>query len=132
MTVLERFVRLVEPQPWMIDAACRGMGPKAFVPDAPAHRDRQSVRRYMKAKEVCATCPVTAQCAEYGRDERHGVWGGTTPADRSPRMQTTAIVHGTDAGYRAHFNRHDEPCEACRHAHTRERNYRKQRGHHDD
>jgi WhiB family redox-sensing transcriptional regulator len=36
------------------------------------------------AKEVCAECPVRAQCLEYALAERieHGVWGGSSERER--------------------------------------------------
>lgn len=36
------------------------------------------------AKQVCLSCPVRAECLEYAleNDERWGVWGGTSEAER--------------------------------------------------
>lgn len=36
------------------------------------------------AKQVCASCPVQAECLEYAIDanEIHGVWGGLGQRDR--------------------------------------------------
>lgn len=36
------------------------------------------------AKKACAGCPVRAECLELAlhRDEKHGIWGGTTPEER--------------------------------------------------
>jgi len=36
------------------------------------------------AKQVCSECPFKMQCAEYAilGEEDHGIWGGTTPAER--------------------------------------------------
>jgi len=34
------------------------------------------------AKLVCSECLRKTECAELGRDERYGCWGGTTPAER--------------------------------------------------
>ena len=45
--------------------------------DKPVPRDF-----YRKAKTVCMTCPVIAECGEYGKDETYGVWGATTPSER--------------------------------------------------
>lgn len=40
--------------------------------------------RLVEAVEGCGWCPVRVVCAAYGvaADERDGVWGGLTPADR--------------------------------------------------
>ena len=37
-----------------------------------------------KARAICDRCPAKVRCATEAieRDERYGVWGGTTPADR--------------------------------------------------
>jgi len=53
---------------WMQLAACRGLDPDLFFPGRGEPSDA--------AKLVCATCPVLAECREYGMDEHFGVWGG--------------------------------------------------------
>lgn len=59
-------------------------GPCAEHPEwfYPERSDRASVA---KAKALCLTCPVLAQCRDYALsiDERHGVWGGLTELDRA-------------------------------------------------
>jgi WhiB family redox-sensing transcriptional regulator len=35
-----------------------------------------------EAKKLCQGCPVRAQCLEYGKDEKWGVWGGLGPSAR--------------------------------------------------
>jgi hypothetical protein len=38
---------------------------------------------YGNAKKICQGCDHLIECAEWAiRYEDHGVWGGTTPADR--------------------------------------------------
>jgi WhiB family redox-sensing transcriptional regulator len=39
----------------------------------------------VQIKEICASCTVTAQCLEWGLDEKHGIWGGM--AERSRRLE---------------------------------------------
>ena len=36
------------------------------------------------AKGICHDCPIRQQCFEYAleTDQRHGVWGGTSPDER--------------------------------------------------
>jgi hypothetical protein len=92
----EDFLRVFAPQPWMIDAACRGMDANVFFP-APG-------TMATLAKEICAECPVRAQCAEAGRTEVHGIWGGQAPRDRRPR----SIAHGRVSGYNVGCR-----CEPC-------------------
>ena len=42
-------------------------------------------RRIMKAKNVCAHCPVVAACREHAltRREPFGIWGGLSEEDRA-------------------------------------------------
>lgn len=42
--------------------------------------------RAAAAIEACSSCPVRTLCGAYAvaAGERHGVWGGLTPADRVP------------------------------------------------
>ena len=35
------------------------------------------------AREICFRCPVIAQCLRVGLREEYGIWGGTTPKQRS-------------------------------------------------
>lgn len=60
--------------PWMRHAACRGKDREMFFP-----RRGENVS---EAKAVCATCPVKAECADYGLPEKYGVWGGLTDQER--------------------------------------------------
>lgn len=58
---------------WREQAACRGMTATFYpghVDDVPA------------ALEVCAGCPVRAECAQAGRDEVFGVWAGVDHEQR--------------------------------------------------
>ena len=67
---------------WQRDAECR-TGDAAllriFVSD---ERDNSNAAR---AKRICATCPVQADCLAYALEHvenLRGVWGGTTPRER--------------------------------------------------
>lgn len=62
---------------WRDRAACRGMGPSLFFPEAGG-----STR---EAIAVCEACPVKEDClreATGPQPERFGVWGGTSEATR--------------------------------------------------
>ena len=61
---------------WQDDAACRGMGTDVFFP-LPGGRAEA-------AQRVCSRCPVRSWCADYGRDEQHGIWGGVLRDPPSP------------------------------------------------
>lgn len=58
---------------WMDGAACKDYLPEVWFPDKP---DRG---RADAALQVCKTCPVQRQCAEFAKatGSRFGVWGGT-------------------------------------------------------
>jgi hypothetical protein len=61
-------------------AACRGSNTELFYP-ATGENARP-------AKQVCAGCPVKADCLDYvntldPHEADHGVWGGLSPRDRS-------------------------------------------------
>lgn len=55
---------------WQDRAACKGASVDLFFPD----RINDSTIR--SAEKFCRVCPVRADCAEYGRDEQFGIWGG--------------------------------------------------------
>ena len=57
---------------WHAQAACRGQTDVMFPVAERGHRLDTSA-----ARALCARCPVQAPCAEQGRTERYGVWGGT-------------------------------------------------------
>ena len=65
--------------PWRRDAACRGMT-AAMFPETRSGWPAAAV--YGPALALCAGCPVAGPCRAAGAREHHGVWGGTTPADR--------------------------------------------------
>ena len=69
--------RETRPLAWQDQAACRDADPELFFPGK-----GESAR---PAKKVCRACRVRRDCLGYAleRDERHGVWGGLTEAERS-------------------------------------------------
>lgn len=63
---------------WHDEAACRGKGHLFFHTNGnPSHA----------AKRICSTCPVIGPCAEAGRWEPYGVWGGLTETERGTRLR---------------------------------------------
>lgn len=68
---------------WQMRAACRDQDTATFFhPDrerGPAH-----ARRERRAKQVCAECPVRAQCRAHALSVRepYGVWGGLSESER--------------------------------------------------
>ncbi|MGV3712239.1 DNA-binding protein WhiA [Pseudolysinimonas sp.] len=69
----------LQPQPWMQDAACSDVDPEVFFPTT-----FKKLGVTDAAVRVCGTCPVRRDCLAYAveRDEREGIWGGTTPRQR--------------------------------------------------
>lgn len=67
---------LFTPEPWTEHAACASLPPDLFFPS----RGHET----STAKAVCAECPVCEECLDYAlrRGEKHGIWGGTSEADR--------------------------------------------------
>lgn len=64
------------PGEWINYAACRNEDPEIFFSELDG--------QFTDAVRVCDTCPVTSQCLNYAIDngEKHGVFGGLTPAQR--------------------------------------------------
>ena len=69
---------------WMRDGLCAQTDPDAFFPSRGEPTG--------PAKAVCLACPVRIACLAYAldRDERFGVWGGTSPRERSALLRRTA------------------------------------------
>ena len=67
-------------QSWSKRAACRDMPSEIWYPP------RSTKSAYDEALAICGICPVRQQCLDHAisQDEKHGVWGGTTPRDRYP------------------------------------------------
>lgn len=73
---------------WQESAACRQLDSARFF--APAgERGVPKRERERAAQRICAGCPVREECAEFAlaHGERHGVWGGTTAAERATRKR---------------------------------------------
>ena len=66
---------------WRFLARCADYDPDLFFPigsSAPAMRQR------LRAKAVCAECPVRAECLDWAlsTQQLHGVWGGLDEQER--------------------------------------------------
>jgi WhiB family redox-sensing transcriptional regulator len=63
---------------WKLDAACRQPGGHLlalfFAPPFEREPDRRN--RLATAAQLCARCPVRADCQAAGRNENWGMWGG--------------------------------------------------------
>lgn len=69
---------------WQFRAACRGEDANLFFAPSYFEQREEKERREARAKEICATCPVRADCLEYSlrTREAHGVWGGLNEIER--------------------------------------------------
>jgi WhiB family redox-sensing transcriptional regulator len=67
---------------WHRSGACATADPDLFYPIAtPIIAAGQT----SEARRICAVCQVRRQCLDYAMETReaHGIWGGTTPEERS-------------------------------------------------
>lgn len=66
---------------WQEFAACRGADPDLFFP---LGTTGPAVDQILKAKEICAICPVQEECLEYSllTNQEAGVWGGFDEDER--------------------------------------------------
>lgn len=77
------------------------------------------------ARAWCASCSVIVECAAWAESNwtaaSHGVWGGTTPAERRahrPPPETRVLVPcGSYGAYKRHIARGEHVCGPCRDAH---------------
>lgn len=85
---LPRVMKFVEPNSdnWREQAACKGMDVRLFFPESGGN----GINTAKQAKKVCATCPVTGPCLEYGlrTSDREGIYGGLSHKQRSVIKRT--------------------------------------------
>ena len=81
MTTIEQAHKhpVIASTEWMVDAACRDMGPDLFYPEVGG--------KAAQAKAVCRRCKVRLECLEFALQwgsspYDQGVWGGSTPDER--------------------------------------------------
>ncbi|WP_420120076.1 WhiB family transcriptional regulator [Nakamurella sp.] len=89
MTTIEyRPPRPVAPAwDWQLLAACRGQDVELFYHPA-GERRRLKARRIDRAKQICRSCPVIADCAAWALRTRepYGIWGGLSEDERAARL----------------------------------------------
>ena len=76
--------RAADQLDWQRDAACRGERAAAFYPPLKPEAKAERLARERIAKAICHACPVRVECLEHAvvHDERYGIWGGLTDAER--------------------------------------------------
>lgn len=79
-------------QSWQLRAGCRGPESALFFP--PSHTERRGERgvREARAKSLCRTCEVRAECLGYALqiEEPHGIWGGLTESERRSMISASS------------------------------------------
>lgn len=88
---------------WRMEAACLSEDPELFFPEGESERYRVQIEA---ALEVCATCDVAETCLRVAieTEQRTGIWGGTTAAQRrelevvAGRVRSTAPQRAVAAG----------------------------------
>lgn len=79
---LRRRKRLLARPDWMSDARCKDSDTEDFFVDEAAYLTTP----ILKAKRICARCPLKRDCVEYAYSspysEEQGIYGGTTGRER--------------------------------------------------
>jgi WhiB family redox-sensing transcriptional regulator len=67
---------------WRTAGSCLAADPELFFPITSAAMAPEQVA---EALRICGRCQVREQCLEFAMDnsETHGIWGGTTPEERT-------------------------------------------------
>ena len=63
-------------------AVCRNHDPDRWFDPHPHEMEA--------AQHLCRGCPLVTQCLQLGLNETFGIWGATTPAQRSRLRRQTA------------------------------------------
>jgi WhiB family redox-sensing transcriptional regulator len=77
--ILDEIEALFQRPAWQAQAACKGMTDLFFPEPGQGFSGEPQTA---EAKQICATCPVLAECSDAAVNERHGVWGGQTERER--------------------------------------------------
>ena len=117
---------------WIDRSACAGTDPTVFL--VPRNYKRIGSVLYKaepamtKARAICATCPVGAECEADGAGDLWSVRNGKTPNERSVTpAASTPVECGTEGGAKRHRRQQERPCAACRKAENLARKIRKDR-----
>lgn len=113
-----------QPSHWSERGNCYGMDPNLFVFQEP--RGHLNDAKVTAAKQVCAGCPVVAEClADALSFDAVGVWGGLTEYERrvllglpvhvKDRRRTRVLAPcGEYGAYRRHVRRGEDVCDLCK------------------
>lgn len=75
--------RIEADSEWRLQARCRGMPIEVFFIASTRQGALRSAHA-TDARRICLSCSVRRRCLAYALEveEAHGIWGGTTPAER--------------------------------------------------
>ncbi len=85
---------LLADQAWQIKAACRGPQSIVFFPPPHFERKDEKLEREHRAKAICTSCGVKADCLSYALNirEQHGIWGGLNEGERKALLAEREAV----------------------------------------
>ncbi|MFD2467217.1 MULTISPECIES: WhiB family transcriptional regulator [Amycolatopsis] len=74
---------VAEEWEWQLRGSCRGADSSLFF-HTDNERGSARERRESRAKAICHTCPVLAQCRKHAMtvEEPYGIWGGLGEIER--------------------------------------------------
>lgn len=77
---------------WQFEGACQGEDSALFFAPSYFERREEKAAREVRAKAICATCPVLDPCLEYALRirESHGIWGGLNEYERRQLLRRQA------------------------------------------
>jgi WhiB family transcriptional regulator, redox-sensing transcriptional regulator len=77
---------------WRSAGACTSADPDLFFPISLSGSGQEQVRQ---ARDVCARCAVRATCLEFALStgQTYGIWGGTTPEERTRLLRRRRLVY---------------------------------------
>lgn len=78
---------MASEQSWARHAACKGTPTELFYPPP------DDVLRLRRAKTICLTCTVRAQCLDHAlHHEPYGIWGGLSQRELRQRRRALRIT----------------------------------------
>jgi WhiB family transcriptional regulator, redox-sensing transcriptional regulator len=87
---------MVDDDQWRDRASCSRINAVYFFPPGHFERKPEKDDRENHARELCASCPVRAECLEHALaiGETHGIWGGLNELERR-RLRRRLSVEAT-------------------------------------
>ncbi len=88
---------LLADQAWQVRAACRGPQSIVFFPPSHFERKDEKLERESRAKAICMSCTVRADCLSYSLHirEQHGIWGGLNEGERKALLAERETLRAT-------------------------------------